>query len=1546
LKGVDWVGFNGNNLKTIFDQRFGKGAFDSGVNQAYQNGRNQWLAAQQAQAQQDYLNQMKQQEAAQKAQQKDPVYKQQNAQNYFQDASINKELHTKGAFQWVKDLQNDPMKQAELKKAGYDVKAIADQAYNVASNGKFKSASAFGQYFKDLNTQTQTANKAAAKQEGFGNTSDWWDAKLQQGQAENKLAEQQQLKAADDTLLAMHNDAIQRQVQNQGIGNFGDEFQRGVARFGNTLTLGGLGELDKKLHGGALNPLLADRNGAAGWLDKGVDFAGSVAPFLFSDGATSTLGGAKLAALGGKGMAGKVGELAIRGAGSGALVGAGQEGVKAGFNPQQFDLTKALENVGIDAGVGAVANPLLHGAGGLLKQLNLNKQLTQVLEHQPTQVDPETFVKTLQDMKKPTGDVSNVVADQTKVMPTPFETRYNLKPQIKPEPTVKANDLKQNDWFNFTQQQKNIPKSRNLFPNITVPKRQSSNIRSLAEDTLNRSESFSNKPPKGFNQRLLDVQQEMKNLQNKTETIVSKLKGDGHQDVNYKPDPESLYQQVRQPDDPKTFDNLVKMAEMEHNQANPSLTTMLRLDPRIKQSINKLNSLGNPTVKVPKVETAPKQPKVKLPELKSTQNPHDFLRNLKINSKESGPKAKTESPTFDNFKVKGDISTFSKEQLQNVMDHMNNRLKKMNDLPPEKRGNADHFQKTMDEIKADKQKLQDYMDSKEGKPNPKTNEQKLPKLSDIFDSLIEQKKHILTSIKTDKNIMDMSKEELTTTLSKLEKKKELLASGGKVNAKKVAAVEEDIQKVNDFLVKMDLQKFGEKELKDTPKVEQASEKVVKDKTAQEKAIAKARQEKTVKKFESKGNILKTEAAKMLENSDKWKSKGSFSMGRETATRVFEDVTGKDSPGMIKKYIDPVKSSEADRVRFLNEERGKIKEFGIKPGSKEDELVQMYGEKKISLDELKQKAPKNWENIVEAEKHYRGFYDDILDVANKTLKENGFPEIPKRQDYFPHFQEIDGVMRQLGFDIQNHTLPTDINGLTENFRPQKSWFSNALRRTGEETDYGAAQGFDKYIEGISNVIYHTKNIKELRGLEDAIRTKYEGDTHLNNFASWLKEYTNQLAGKKAKVDRVAEEILGRKIFGVLDKVRSKTGMNMVGANVGSAMTNFIPLTQSLATTSKTAFTKGLTQTLASLGKDDGFIAKSDFLTKRMGSESLYKTWSDKVTKKSMWLMSALDHFTSNVVVRSKFNEGIAKGLSEQDAMKQADEWASKLMAGRAKGDLPTLMNSKTLGLFTQFQLEVNNQVSFLLKDIPKNAVNKVQLASQLGQVLLYGYLFNNLYEKATGRRPAIDPIGIAEKAYQDYHNDRLKKGTATTNLISNIAGQLPMGTQLAQTAGLTPNTSRVLAPFMSSFPNVSNILSGKSSVSKEILNPLTYLLLPAGGNSIKKAIEGLDAYNKGGVHNGKGQLQYPVAKTTGNAVRGALFGKSSFPEAQSYYNNNESALSDKQTKMVESGARSYQSILQQRHNSDIIKKIKEIQTGPDSPDMKAKKVTALMAKIKH
>ena len=158
---------------------------------------------------------------------------------------------------------------------------------------------------------------------------------------------------------------------------------------------------------------------------------------------------------------------------------------------------------------------------------------------------------------------------------------------------------------------------------------------------------------------------------------------------------------------------------------------------------------------------------------------------------------------------------------------------------------------------------------------------------------------------------------------------------------------------------------------------------------------------------------------------------------------------------------------------------------------------------------------------------------------------------------------------MGISTEVTALPTTINGLTHTFRPGIQWFGNAQQRLGFNTAYDAVEGFDKYIEGVADVITQTDNIQNLRALatevryrtgDDGIRDQIDaiytdtslseddkknridkifesGQYTLSNFVVELEEYTNLLANKNILSDRNIEQALGRNLFNVVKALES-------------------------------------------------------------------------------------------------------------------------------------------------------------------------------------------------------------------------------------------------------------------------------------------------------------------------------------------------------------------------------------------------------------------------
>ena len=731
------------------------------------------------------------------------------------------------------------------------------------------------------------------------------------------------------------------------------------------------------------------------------------------------------------------------------------------------------------------------------------------------------------------------------------------------------------------------------------------------------------------------------------------------------------------------------------------------------------------------------------------------------------------------------------------------------------------------------------------------------------------------------------------------------------------------------------------------------------------------------------------AKERIANSDSWQDKKAGALyKREIMERNIEDITkganGKnrrndDAVNINKTYFKPIHENEAKSNRLKNELVERVK--SLKLGTKgmytvmienditgmpmqekvsESGLVQLYGEGIIddaTLDSLNVDK----EKIHNAVKEFRDIYNQLLDMANETLIRNGYEPVEYRKNYFPHFTEnkADSVLGEIagyfGIDINADELPTDIAGITHTFRPGKRWVGNFLERKTNVTDYDALKGFDRYLNGAADVIFHTDDIQRLRALETELRYKYSNEgtrerlreiednpaltmeqkqsliedilkankmSHLPNLVTELRNYTDNLAGKKSISDRDWEHTLGRGFYSFMKKMENRVSANMVALNPASWLTNFIPITQVSGIVDSRNLTRAIWDTTKSYAKSDGFSDRSDFLVNRRGSDMTYKTTVDKVQDRLTKPFEIIDNFTADVVTRALYYDQMAKVQNEAEALEYANDMAARIMADRSKGAVPTAFNkqSPVAKLFTMFQVEVNNQFSYMFKDVPaeirKDGLGK--LAAAFFKMFLGAFLYNEVYEKIVGRRAAFDPVDIAASAVGDFTNPDVKKSQAIANMALNVVDELPF-------VGGLLGGGRV--PMSSALPDIGNLnesvtglLTGEMNdkkamqqLGKELIKPAAYLIPPVGGGQAKKTIEGLWTMAKGEDYtydsDGNKRLKYAIdksdpVKTAGKYVQAAIFGKSALPEAQEYYGNSYATLSAKQTqnyyKAVEAG----------------------------------------------
>lgn len=725
----------------------------------------------------------------------------------------------------------------------------------------------------------------------------------------------------------------------------------------------------------------------------------------------------------------------------------------------------------------------------------------------------------------------------------------------------------------------------------------------------------------------------------------------------------------------------------------------------------------------------------------------------------------------------------------------------------------------------------------------------------------------------------------------------------------------------------------------------------------------------------------------IKNIAKWKDK---SMGlkyqRETMERnMFDIISNKqEAQDIIDTYFTPVHEAEAEKQRFINSYNDKIERLNL--NQYESEAVQLLGEAKYNPDfKSDEEVVKTLKSInkninqgkidkAKVEKAIdtlRNIYDEILELENQVLRANGYAEIKYRTGYFPHFidyqpvTKAEKVLDKLGIEIDKRPLPTNIAGRTEQFVPGKTWNRSSLNRKTDKTTYNALKGFDTYIRQAADTIFHTENIQRLRGLENEIRYQYSdkgiqekidkiydneiltpqekmmeiskvfdvADNPMPNLVVELRRYTNALANKKSEADRSLENRISRSIYSTTKAIENRFGANAIGLNIGSAITNFIAITQAYSQISTKNIGRATIDTIKSYISDDGFINESTFLTNRLKqADKLYKTSLEKIRDKTSFLFNAIDNVASNIIVRGKYLDNIDKGMTAKEALKNANLFGANVMADRSKGALPTLFEEKNpiSKAFTQFQLEVNNQYSYMFKDIPRDLKDKglANIALAYFKMFVAAYLFNWTSEKITGRKSAFSPIDIAVDSFETLNTPNMNTADKLINVGTDIVQELPFIGGFAG-GGRIP-VSGAIPDAENTFKAISGLATGEINSSKavktllnEISKPASYLLLPFGGGQVRKTVEGVGTILAGGSYGvdseGKETLKFPVEKANlGTYMKAGIFGKYALPEAKSYADNNYKSLNAKQTEMYKYAKLPYKQLLEYT-NSKLKKK---------------------------
>lgn len=617
------------------------------------------------------------------------------------------------------------------------------------------------------------------------------------------------------------------------------------------------------------------------------------------------------------------------------------------------------------------------------------------------------------------------------------------------------------------------------------------------------------------------------------------------------------------------------------------------------------------------------------------------------------------------------------------------------------------------------------------------------------------------------------------------------------------------------------------------------------------------------------------------------------------------------------------------------------------------------------------------------------------------------------------------LKLIGIDAQVSELPTAIAGRTDSFRPGKQWNPYFLERTktsNDNVEYDAVGGYESYVNYMANVLYHTDDIMKLREMSKYFRGKYARDgisdriaqarethnasleqkigflesadriaegtrlteeqadaaldkyidslfeningmTKYGQFVSVLDDYTNKLAGKQTKVDRVFEDKFGRNFLNLGNKLSAIFGQSTIVGNLSSALNQTAQIPMLAAEVGAGNVAEAVRDIVTGETKADGWEGASDFLTGKRGIDQLTETKGlGKVMDVAAIPFAAVDDVASRVIVRAKYLQEVKSGATHEEAMRAADEYASRMVGNRIQGAKPMAFEDKNVfsKALTTFQLEVANAWSHISHDLPmefqtmaktqgKTAAVK-KLCGFVAKYLLEAFLFNRLTEWLYGGTPApFDVIGYVTGAIGAGEGLSTNQYllAAADNALEAMTGERGLGTekpdggfdteaaakQLGYTAsGDIPFLSNALSAVGASDSNMPlptvpvNTLSdakttvfGKDADTREDAAQKlaedapkelkTWLPM---GNQIYKTGKGVETLVRGGAYSGYGdseRLKYPV-DTSGpkGLLKGAqmvLFGPNATQDANEFYASGDRSLSVKQTQayrdIVASGA---------------------------------------------
>ena len=696
----------------------------------------------------------------------------------------------------------------------------------------------------------------------------------------------------------------------------------------------------------------------------------------------------------------------------------------------------------------------------------------------------------------------------------------------------------------------------------------------------------------------------------------------------------------------------------------------------------------------------------------------------------------------------------------------------------------------------------------------------------------------------------------------------------------------------------------------------------------------------------------------------------------TALRNNRMVFGEEVGRYLNETIfEKVVENEAERQRFMQREIDKIRK--LKLTKLESQAVQMLAEdtkeSRLAFYELLKGKGKNLdvEKCRAAVTVFRACYNLYYDAINEFLVMHGYKPIGFQKNYMPRLQKEADVsalrerLNALGIETEEVTeLPAEIAGRTETFKPGKKYnpfFEHRTSKENKNVQYDALGGFDSYITYLSEVLYHTDDIQKLRTLAGALRERYASgavskniadlkeqlyspdpdksfadietkltaaydEVKLNNYfgtyATWLDDYTNNIAGKQSRADREMEALFGRRVLNLGKKLNNIYVSAVISGNISSALKQGVQIPFATIECGRLNMVRALIDMLPGnnrLNKAAEFDKKSVFLAGKRGVDYASElALREKGRALGGYFFEKTDIFVTRLILRAKFFEVIHSNpsISFDEAVREADRYISAMVGNRMKGSKPVLFNAKNViyRTATVFQLENLNIVEYAIHDIPEKYRQygkihgvfrmRVKILRDLLSALVEVFLWNRLSQMILGQTPVPgDMIGIlADSLGAGWNltgNEYLL--SLIDDLLDAIAGKRTLGTENRRANGKFNGweaLNQAKSDILDDIPIASNVFSmlgwsdGKLALPKlgtpgKVLDDAKngdfnakkiqgYLFQDAaqwfpGGTQLNKSKRGIELIKNKGMYSSSGKLMFASDMNMWDSIRAVLFG---------------------------------------------------------------------------